>query len=162
MDYKIGRILCCVGLRGDCDAVLEQALALALATGAELQVLHAVKTLDDDMMNTLKVNIRNQNILNQLLRKRLDQAREKLVKRLQAFWSQHEAERSRLGERLTEPEVVEGYPASVITRLAAKGGYDMIVMAANKHGFLASHVGRVTKGVLKRSEVPVVVVPAPG
>lgn len=42
-----------------------------------------------------------------------------------------------------------------------QGGCDLIVMAANKRGLTASYAGKVTKGVLKRSHVSVVVVPAP-
>lgn len=161
MDPQITRILCCVGLRGDCDVVLEQAVSLALACGAELQVLHAVKSLDDDVMNTLRVNIRNKDTLETLIKQRLEQAQQRLEARMETFWGTHAEARHALGERLTRLDVVEGYPASAITRLAAKRGCDLIVMAANKRGFTASYAGRVTRGVIKRATVPVVVVPPP-
>ncbi|MDN3521601.1 universal stress protein [Halomonas ramblicola] len=161
MDQPITRILCCVGLRGDCDVVLERAVSLALACGAELQVLHAVKSLDDDVMNTLRVNIRSQEVLDKLMRQRLAQAREQLDYRMDAFWSTHPEARRALGDKLARQEVVEGYPATLITRLAAQRGCDLIVMAANKRGFAASYAGKVTRGVIKRATVPVVVVPPP-
>ncbi|MFC3286045.1 universal stress protein [Litchfieldella rifensis] len=159
MDHQIGRILCCVGLRDDCDVVLEQAVSLALATGAELQILHAVKSLSDDVMNTLKVNIRSKEMLENLMRQRLEQARQQLATRMETFWSQHPDVRQALGVQVARLDVVEGYPASVIARLAAKRGCDLIVMAANKRGFAASYAGKVTRGVIKRTTIPVVVVP---
>lgn len=161
MEQQINRILCCIGLRGDCDTVLEQATRLALATGAELHVLHAVKSLSDDVMNTLKVTIRSQDMLENLMHQRLEQAHQQLETRMEAFWSQHPEVLQALRTQVVKPEVVEGYPASVITRLASKRGCDLIVMAANKRGFAASYAGKVTRGVIKRTTIPVVVVPPP-
>ncbi|WP_108444871.1 universal stress protein [Halomonas denitrificans] len=159
MTHGIRRILCCVGLRGDCDPVLAQAVDLAQATGAELHVLHAVKSLSDDVLNTLKINIQDRQTLETLMTQRLDQAREELERRLAAFWARHPERRAAFGEREVTRSVLEGYPASVISHYATRTGSDMIVMAANKRSFAAAYAGKVTKGVIKRAKVPVVVVP---
>ncbi|MFW3616801.1 universal stress protein [Billgrantia antri] len=159
MSHGIKRILCCVGLRGDCDRVVQQAVGLALATGAELHVLHAVKSLSDDVVNTLKVNIRDREVLGSLMEQRLKQARDELEARLEAFWRRHPELREAFGERPVGRTVLEGYPASVIAHFASQKGVDMIVMASNKRSFVASYAGKVTKGVIKRAKVPVVVVP---
>ncbi|MGJ7458687.1 universal stress protein [Halomonas sp. RA08-2] len=63
MNHGIRRILCCVGLRNDCDSVLTQAVGFAVATGAELDVLHAVKALSDDVVSTLRDYIPDRGIL---------------------------------------------------------------------------------------------------
>ncbi len=159
MSHDIKRILCCVGLHGDCDRVLQQAVGLALATGAELHVLHAVKSLSDDVVNTLKVNIRDREVLGSLMEQRLERARGELEARLEAFWARQPGLRTALGERQVGCTVLEGYPASVIAHFASRQAFDMIVMAANKRGFVAAYAGKVTKGVIKRAKVPVVVVP---
>lgn len=159
MSHGIKRILCCVGLRGDCDRVIQHAIGLALATGAELHVLHAVKSLSDDVVNTLKVNIRDRKMLETLMAQRLDQAREELDQRLDAFWARHAELRGAFGDREVARSVLEGYPASVITHFATRSGSDMIVLAANKRSFTATYAGKITKGVIKRARVPVVVVP---
>ncbi|TLF52146.1 universal stress protein [Halomonas urmiana] len=159
MTHGLRRILCCVGLRGDCDPVLAQAVDLAQATGAELHVLHAVKSLSDDVFNTLKTNIQDRQMLESLMAQRLDQARQELDERLEAFWSRHPERREAFGEREVTRSVLEGYPSSVISHYATRTGSDMIVMAANKRGFAATYAGKVTKGVIKRARVPVVVVP---
>lgn len=159
MSHGIRRILCCVGLRGDCDLVLTQAVGLALATGAELHVLHAVKSLSDDVVNTLKVNIRDRKMLETLMAQRLDQAREELDQRIDIFWRRHPELHDAYGDKELTHSVLEGYPAAVITHFATRSGSDMIVMAANKRSFTATYAGKITKGVIKRARVPVVVVP---
>lgn len=161
MDRSIENILCCVGLRSDSHVVLEQAFRLSLATGAKLHVLHAVKSLDDDVMNTLRVNIRDKKTLQGLIRKRLDEARQQLEDKMANFWSLHGEGGESVSSWVASMEVAEGYPAKVIVGMASKLGCDLIVMASNKHGFSASYAGKVTRGVLKRSHVPVVVVPPP-
>ncbi|MBS4153326.1 universal stress protein [Cobetia sp. MC34] len=155
----VKRILCCVGLRGDCERVLARSVWLAGATGAELHVLHAVKSLSDDVMNTLKVNIRHKPTLEGLMQQRLDQAKESLEKMLEDFWSTHDNGDPR--PVIAGLNVVEGYPASEIIRYATRHDCDMIIMATNKRGFVASYAGKVTKGVIKRASIPVVVVPTP-
>ncbi|SHE43451.1 Nucleotide-binding universal stress protein, UspA family [Modicisalibacter ilicicola DSM 19980] len=161
MEQHISSILCCVGLRGDSHGVLEQSTKLALATGARLHVLHVVKPLAEDVMNTLKVNIRNRESLEGFLRQRIDQARERLETKIEEFLERHPDQRQALSAQVEALEVLEGYPASVISEVAAKRGHDFIVIAANKHGLTASYAGKVAKGVLKRSLVPVMVVPGP-
>jgi nucleotide-binding universal stress UspA family protein len=161
MEQSIENILCCVGLRSDSHVVLEQAFRLSSTTGAKLHILHAVKSLDDDVMNTLRVNIRDKNTLKGLMQRRLDEAYQKLEGKLENFLSLHADDREALSVRIAGLEVIEGYPAKVIVDSASKLGCDLIVMAANKHGFTLSYVGKVTRGVLKRSHVPVVVVPPP-
>ncbi|GEN24728.1 hypothetical protein HCU01_26770 [Halomonas cupida] len=158
MPGSIRRLLCCLGLRDDCHQVLSHSLCLAQALGAELHVLHAVKSLSDDVMNTLKANIRQRQTLEGLMEQRLDQARGRLDDFLDEFWTSPMSEiPSR--ELIQARAVVEGYPAAEIIRYATRHDCDMIVMAANKRGFAASWAGKVTKGVVKRSSVPVVVVP---
>ncbi|WP_299310654.1 universal stress protein [uncultured Halomonas sp.] len=161
MDKSIENILCCVGLRNDSHPVLEQAVKLALATGAKLHVLHAVKSLDDDVMNTLRVNIRDKNTLQELIRKRLDDAERKLDEKLENFFSSWGEDSDDLAACVVSRKVAEGYPAKVIVQQASKLSCDLIVMASNKRGFTASYAGKVTRGVIKRSPVPVIVVPPP-
>lgn len=152
MAGSIRRLLCCLGLRGDCHQVLSHSVCLAQALGAELHVLHAVKSLSDDVMNTLKANIHQRKTLDGLIEQRLDQARE----RLDALVDGLEIPSTEL---IQARAVVEGYPAVEIVGYASRHDCQMIVMAASKRGFTASWAGRVTRGVIKRSRIPVVVVP---
>ncbi|QEY60291.1 universal stress protein [Pseudomonas sp. C27(2019)] len=159
MTKKINRILCSIGMRGNCDNVLEHSVNLALATGASLNILYVVKSLADDVMNTLKVNIRDRDVLGSLMEKRIDQSRSELAAEVEAFWGRFPELREAMQGREVTLSVLEGYPAAVIAHCANAGKYDLIVMAANKRSYLATYAGKVTKGVIKRSKVPVVVVP---
>src|SRR5680860_494843 len=86
MTQKINRILCTIGMRGNCDKVLEQSVNLALATGANLHVLHVVKTITDDVLNTLKANIRDRDVLGSLIEQRTAQSSVALAAEMDAFW----------------------------------------------------------------------------
>lgn len=159
MTKQINRILCSIGMRGNCDNVLEHGVNLALATGASLNILYVVKSLADDVMNTLKVNIRDRDVLGSLMEKRIEQSRSELTAEVEAFWGRFPELREAMQGREVILSVLEGYPAAVIAHCASAGKYDLIVMAANKRSYLATYAGKVTKGVIKRSKVPVVVVP---
>lgn len=156
MTQENKRILCSVALRGDCGHVLGQAADLALDIGAELHVLHVARSFSEDMMNTLKNNIRDQDTLKALLEQRLDERRGELAERVEVASNNYPA----LQKQQVTQSVLEGYPASIIARFASEGGYSMIVMAANKQGSRATYAGKIAKGVIKRASVPVLIVPA--
>ncbi|MGJ7458686.1 universal stress protein [Halomonas sp. RA08-2] len=63
------------------------------------------------------------------------------------------------GEGEMRRNVLEGYPASVITDFAHRAGSDLIVLASNQRSFSATYAGKITKGVIIPARVPVVVVP---
>ncbi|WP_417544365.1 universal stress protein [Marinobacter sp.] len=159
MSHNIERILCSIGMRGNCDNVIEQSIRLAFATGASLDILHVVKSLSDDVLSTLRSNIRDPEVLGSLMDQRIAQGRSELAAELEAFWSRNPKLKDLMKDRVIELSVLEGYPASVICHFANRGEFDMIVMAANKKTYMATYAGKVTKGVIKRAKVPVVVVP---
>lgn len=160
MTTNIHRILCSIGMRGNCDNVIEQGINLALATGASLHILHVVKSLSEDVVNTLKVNVRDRDVLGSLMEQRIDQCRSELAAELDAFWGRHTQLHEAMKDHKITLTVLEGYPASVISHFASRGNFDMIVMAANKRSYMATYAGKMTKGVIKRAKIPVVVVPA--
>lgn len=159
MTQKIERILCTIGMRGNCDHVFAQGVSLAIATGASLTILHVVKSLSDDVMTTLKTNIRDSDVLGNLIDQRTTQGREALVAEMDGFWDRHPNFKEDMKDRHVELVVMEGYPSSVICHFAGRGNFDMIVMAAHKKTYLATYAGKVTKEVIKRAKVPVVIVP---
>lgn len=159
MDHSIKRILCSIGLRGDCDKVIEESITLARATGAEIHILHVVKSLSDDVMSTLRTHIHDPETINGLIAERTEQWRSELAERLEAFWGRFPELKEAMKEREITLSVEEGYPAAVICNFANRGDFDMIVVAANKKTYISTYAGKVTKGVIKRAKVPVVVVP---
>ena len=159
MTQSINRILCSIGMRGNCDNVIRQGVNLALATGAELHILYVVKSLADDVLSTLRTNIRDEDVLGSLMAQRIEQGRVALAAELEAFWGRFPHLKEAMKDRKVSLTVLEGFPSSVICHFASTGKFDMIVMAANKKTYLATYAGKVTKGVIKRAKVPVVIVP---
>ncbi|WNK19891.1 universal stress protein [Halomonas piscis] len=152
-------VLCSVGLRGNDGHVLEKALALANATGADMHVLHVIKPLSGDVLNTLKINIRDREALEAMMQQRIRERREKLTENVDAACQQYPPLKKAMEEGRIVNTVLEGHPASVIAHFASQENISMIVMAANKQHQMASYAGKVTKGVIKRARVPVVVMP---
>lgn len=159
MNHDIRRILCCIGLKNDSDPVLAQAVRLAIVTDSELDVLHAVKSLSDDVANTLRESIPDRSVLENLSERRLNDANKILDEHIKKFWDRHPDLQESFNEHKLASYVIEGYPASTITNFAQEKGSDMIVLAANNRSISATYAGKITKGVIKRALIPVVVVP---
>ncbi len=61
---------------------------------------------------------------------------------------------------VTEPALVMGHTAAELTRLAGEGDVELVVVGSHGHGGLHHLLmGSVTEDVLRRSPVPVLVVP---
>lgn len=55
-----------------------------------------------------------------------------------------------------------GNPIKEILAQVARGGYDIMVMASHGHGFFhESHLGSTARRILRRSPIPVLLVPVP-
>ncbi len=159
MSYKNSRILCSVGMRGDCSTLVKESMLLALATDSNLHILHVVKSLSDDLLGTLRNNIHNPKRLTTLLAERTHQWQEELEELLEQFWVQNPEIKEKMKDHSVSISVEEGYPSAVICNYAEQGNFNMIIVAANKQRYPAVYAGKVTKGVIKRAKVPVVVVP---
>lgn len=78
MSYKLNRILCSVGMRGDCSNLVKESMKLALITGADLHILHVVRAFSKDLLSTLRSNIHNPQRLTALLNERTQQWNDEL------------------------------------------------------------------------------------
>jgi manganese transport protein len=135
-----GRIGVAVELEGGDDAVLVQAVALARAHGARLEVLHVVEGLGAALHGTETDNQES----------RSDRARmADLVDQLR-----HDG---------LQADGVLGYgrPAEELVRLARSQQLDLLVLGTHGHRFLADlALGETVAPVLHRLSIPVLVVPS--
>lgn len=159
MAGSIKRILCSIGLRGNCDKVVEECMAIAVSTGADVHFLHVVKALPEEIMSTLRMNVRSNKKIEDLVKGRTEQWKIQLAEKLENFWHRFPDFQEKMQDQQVTLSVEEGFPPSVIASCADRGGFDLIVMAANKKAYISTYAGRVTKGVIQRAKVPVVVVP---
>lgn len=160
MSQDFNRILACVGLKDDFDPVLTKAMELAIATDSRLYVLHVVRSLTDEVLTTLRETIPEREVFRSIHESRIKHAREAFDKKIKTFHAENAHLLDRFGERDISFNTLEGYPASVITDFAKHNSANMIVLAANKSSLSTTYAGKITKGVIKRAHVPVVVVPA--
>lgn len=160
MAKEIEYVLCGIDLLENCDSIMEKAIDLANCTDASVHVLHVVKPLSDDVMNTLKVNIREPGALDKMIQQRIDERRVKLKRKIDVVCQDYPSLQKAMEEGRIDSTVLEGYPASGIVDFASQENVSMIVIGANKQNHIVTYAGKVTKGVIRRAHVPVVVIPS--
>lgn len=139
-------ILACVDFSPSEPAVVEAAVAQAIALGAELHVLH-VGAPDPEFVgygagpetvrNTVAATLREEH---------------RRVEEIATQASQRGI--------VAHPHLVRGAYAETILREAERVGAGMIVLGSHGHGRLVTLlVGSVAEGVLRGAKVPVLVVP---
>jgi nucleotide-binding universal stress UspA family protein len=137
MKITIKRILCPTDMSPESDEALSYAVALARAYEAKLFVYHCA----DSSLLANESRIRE-----------IDQTIEALV-------SKH----TRLATSPTlewESVLVEGEPAEVITREAAKREVDLIVMRTRHRPYAAALLGSTAEAVCRTAHCPVLVTPS--
>ncbi|CTQ31986.1 universal stress protein [Jannaschia rubra] len=161
MKVSITNILFATSLSPSMKFAMCYAAELARMTNAEIHVLHVIEPLSDDARVTLEMFVLNSSTRKQALERRADMQKQVLNQRQDEFWDAVEAEDKHVRDRITSMEVIEGNPADVILRRAKELGCDMIVMGAHDHAFTHTFLGTVSKRVLRRSNIPTLIVPHP-
>jgi nucleotide-binding universal stress UspA family protein len=137
MKITIKRILCPTDFSPESDEALRYAIALARAYEAKLSICHCADS------SPLADESRSREI-NQMI---------------EALVSNH----TRLAPSPTlewESVLVEGEPAEVITREAAKRGVDLIVMRTRHRPYAAALLGSTAEAVCRTAHCPVLVTPS--
>ena len=93
------------------------------------------------------------------LSNRLERSRTVIQDKIDAYWEQQTAEDRLLMDRMASIEVCEGYPAETILKQVEKYQCDLILTGAHEKVIIHTFFGSVTKSVLRRSHIPVLVVP---
>lgn len=159
MTPSVTHILFATNLSRNSTYALRHTASLAQATGARIHVLHVNEPVSDDARITMELFV-----LNEESRKSASQARHEMVRKLLAerqarFWAALDEEDRKARDLVTSVEVTDGYPAEVILRRAKELGCDLIVMGTHDHGLSHSFLGTVAKRVLRRSDIPTLIIP---
>lgn len=159
MKPAITHILFATNLSRNSTYALQKTASLAQATGAKIHVLHVNEPVSEDARITFELFV-----LNEESRKRAVQARHEMVKQLLAerqarFWAALDEEDRNLRDLVSSVEVTDGYPAEVILRRAKELNCDLIVMGTHDHGVSHTFLGTVAKRVLRRSDIPTLIIP---
>ena len=159
MTPSITNILFATDLSRNSTHALVYAASLAQASGAEIHVLHANEPLSEDARVTLDMFVLNDATRQTAATRRHEMVREVLAKCQADFWASFEGEDAKIRAQVASVEVTDGYPAEVILRRSKELNCDLIVLGAHDHGFSHTFLGSVAKRVLRRSEIPTLIVP---
>jgi nucleotide-binding universal stress UspA family protein len=138
---------------------LRHAANLAQATGAEIHVLHVSEPLSDDARVALELFILNAESRKRATEQRGEMIAQILAERQEKFWAEFGEDSTEIRKKVTSIEIVEGHPAEAILRRARDLNCDLIVLGAHNHGFTQTFLGTVAKRVLRRAEIPTLIVP---
>ena len=162
MTPAITNILFATDLSRNSTLALKHAASLAQATGAQIHVLHANEPLSDDARVTMEMFVLNESTRQTAAERRHEMVRAVLAERQARFWAALDGDDAKIRDQVTSVEVTDGHPAEVILRRSKELGCDLIVLGAHDHGFSHTFLGSVAKRVLRRSEIPTLIVPFTG
>ncbi|KIC09332.1 universal stress protein [Leisingera sp. ANG-M1] len=159
MKPLITNILFATDLSHNSTHALRHAASLAQATGAEIHVLHVNEPISEDAKITFEMFVLNDETRKAAAKRRHEMVKQVLAERQARFWAAFEGDDAKIRDQVTSIEVTDGHPAEVILRRSAELGCDLIVLGAHDHGFSHTFLGTVAKRVLRRSQIPTLVVP---
>ncbi len=162
MKPTVTHILFTTDLSKNSTYALTHAASMAKMTGAKLHVLHVVEPLSDDARVTIQMFMQDEESRDKAMSTRHEHAKAVLAERQKNFWAALPEEDRDVREQVESIELVDGYPAEVILRRAKELKCDLIVLGAHDHGFSHTFLGTVAKRVLRRADIPTLVVPYKG
>ena len=149
--------------------VFKHALMLANRFGARLILLHVMERSHSNYESYM-VNLFGEDKLQQILRNNTEEAKQALVGKvtpkqmartaLSEFSKENEARAEIYNVPQSQIVIKEGDVVEVILEQAAENQCDLIVMGTSEGLLSSSSVGSNIKSVLKKSKVPVLIVPA--
>ena len=159
MKNPVRKVLYATDLSQHSIVAFGYAAFLAKLTGADLHLLHVLERLSDDAIVTLQAYVQDDKKRHEILDTRAAKARKLLEDRQDAFWAAQSAEDQKVRSQIKSVTVCESYPAEQILKSAEEHNCDLIVMGSHERGVSHIFLGSVAKSVLRRSQVPTLIVP---
>ena len=157
----IKKILYPTDLSETSNFVFSYAASLANRFDASITILHILKEVTGTSDN-LVMNVLGENKWLEILRRNKTEVVEKVRHRLEKYCEETKAELSSCPFLMEEVMVKIGDPVAEIIQEAEKNDFDVVVMGAHGHRASANVAfGSVSRGVLRRSKTPVLVVRLP-
>jgi nucleotide-binding universal stress UspA family protein len=154
---NIQRILYATDLSINSDYSFRYAIGSAKKHDASIIILHVLEELYETKLAML-----SSDLVGKQRKKISEDARAQIRDQLKLFCDKEIASETDCENRVESIEVLEGYPADVILREAEKRNCDMIIMGSHGKGIISqTFLGSVTKRVVRRTRIPVFIVPLP-
>ncbi|PIE74871.1 MAG: hypothetical protein CSA18_02880 [Deltaproteobacteria bacterium] len=163
MSGKINKILYATDLSEPAKEAMKYSIDLALHYKASMTVIHVVPNVFEELALSTGVEMElyvGIDRWQEIEKKRFENAEQTVLERIDEITREIIGDSDNFKELLTDIQVRIGHPVNEIINLCKEGNYDIIVMATHGHGQLGELlVGSVSRGVLKKSKVPVFLVP---
>lgn len=159
MPYQMKKILYTTDLSPAAPKVFQYAIFLANQFDAHVTSMHVLQDLSPDAKYALALHFSDEDA-EEMMQKKQQEAQHEMYSRVETLC---QATTLSSGEcidpdRLTI-KVTRGFPEETILRVSKEMGADIIVMGAHEKGFTHTFLGSVAKRVLRRSKIPVIIVP---
>lgn len=159
MPYQMKKILYTTDLSPAAPRVFQYAIFLANQFDAHVTSMHVLEELSPDAKFAIALHFSDGDA-EEMMRKKQKEAKEEMFQRVETLC---QATTLSSGEYI-DPDrltirVERGFPEEKILSVSKEIGADIIVMGAHEKGFTHTFLGSVAKRVLRRSKIPVVIVP---
>ncbi|MCP4329631.1 MAG: universal stress protein [Alphaproteobacteria bacterium] len=159
MQHDIKNLLYATDLSQNSLYAFSYAAYLARLTGADIHLLHVLEPLSEDATFAVQVYIQDDTKRHDMLELRVERARKALEDRQEKFWAAQTGDDRKIRAQIKSVTVCESFPAEEILKSAKEHNCDLIVMGSHERGMLHTFLGSVAKSVLRRAQVPTLVVP---
>ena len=160
MSDGIKNVLCCIAMAPSSERVLLRALMEAEGHDAKLHVLHIFPSYDAAMATPI-VSFMGEDKFQQLIEEHKEEVTEAIKTNILALKEKILAENLEGSvDRVVDIHVYEGDPELEVLNMTDKLKADMVVLGTHTKGITQySFMGSVAKKVLRRINVPVLLVP---
>lgn len=155
----IKKILFATRLSENSRQALRYAFAVAKKFDAHITILHVVEPLSDEAMFAFAAYF-DKEVEKELLVKRETSVVEQMQQQVLEFCESEVGEDATCKRRVSV-KVVKGYPEEQILKAVQDLQIDFLVMGAHEKGFTQAFLGNIAKRVLRRSQVPSLIIPLP-
>jgi nucleotide-binding universal stress UspA family protein len=165
----IRSILFATDLTPNCQPALDFTIAMATRFQATIYMLHVIEKLPETLSGRLKGLLGNHQWESMVEAQQVEAHKSLLGKQstssrvreaVQAFCKQEGIDNALCDFKSSEIIITDGELVEDILNIAKKNDCDLIVLGGHKNIFAKTSLGSTAKGVLKRSKIPVTVVPS--
>jgi nucleotide-binding universal stress UspA family protein len=158
---KIQKILYATDLSPNSVYALRYAMNSAIKHDADIIILHVFEQVDPAshiMLDLYLYKEQHQKMLDQ----RIKETKALIEDRLRAMRDKEMKDHPEFSEKKISIELCEGYPAEEILNKAQEHQCDEIIMGTHSKGIIANtFLGSTAKRVLRRTRIPVFIIPLP-
>lgn len=158
MNPQMKTILYATDLSSNAVNAFRYAVYMANQLDAEIVILHVVEKPSADALLALQAYL-DKNDRSKFQKERIEQVVAEIEQRLERFCQTELQGDPACQQRIARIEVHEGYPAEEILDKSERWGCDLIVMGSHEKSLSHTFLGSVAKRVLRRSRIPMVVIP---